>query len=498
MNTEQLDKFGAEISGVLYQFIVRPSGVWKFIYVSPGITALYGISPEEACADHTALTRFIIDDDLEAYKASREHATQTLSFWQHEHRMRSTSGDQKWVRVQAVPEQQPDGSVLWSGMLSDISANKRAEEELRLAKAEADRANSAKSRFLAAASHDLRQPLAALSLYVGLLKKKVAPAQGKLVADIESCAASLSELLNDLLDVSKLEAGVVVPKPTDFALDEMLNALTSVHAAEARVKGLQLRARRSSIAVRTDRQLLQRIVGNLLANAIAYTDAGGVLVACRRHQGRFWVEIWDTGLGIPADKTELIFEEFRQLDDGARNRGSGLGLAIVAKTAALLGLKVRLRSRLARGSMFAVELPLGQAPPAESTPVACSAAMALRIALVEDNARLLAVLATSLGESGHAVVAASSGEELIERLDGLAPDIVVSDYRLAAKETGVEVISAVRKHFGKAVPALLITGDTDPALVRSMASRGIAVHFKPMQIDALLGYISAATAPPAP
>lgn len=496
LGATQLDKFGAKISGVLYQFLVRPNGDWKFIYISPGITALFEITPEEVCADHRVLARCVLAEDLASYKASRRGSTKSQSFWQHEHRIRPPSGKLKWVRAQAVPEAQPDGSILWSGMFSDITENKLAEAALREAKAEAELADRAKSRFLAAASHDLRQPLAALSLYVGVLKNRIAPNHGKLVADIEACADSLSELLSDLLDVSKLDAGVVTPKPEDFAVDELFASLVSVHGAEARVKGLQLRWRRSNAIAHTDRKLMQRLAGNLLANAIAFTERGAVLLACRRRQGRLWIEVWDTGVGIAEDKTDIIFEEFRQLDDGARNRGSGLGLAIVAKTAALLGLSTRLHSRPGRGSLFAVELPTGQALAAPPEPTPPLAAARLRIALVEDNTKLLGVLAFALADAGHEVIAAACREQILERLGGQAPDVIVSDYRLAAQETGLTVISALRKAFGADLPAILITGDTDPALVRSMAGRGIAVHYKPFPIEALLSYIGAAASQP--
>ena len=228
-------------------------------------------------------------------------------------------------------EGQPE--AMWA-VVRDISERRRSERDLILAKAAAEKANQAKSRFLAAASHDLRQPLAALSLYVGLLKTRGAPANSELAAKIYECVDSLSEMLTDLLDVSKLDAGVVVPTTTDFAVDELLNSIASIHSEEAALKGLCLRLRYSAAVARTDRQLLLRIVGNLVDNAIRYTEEGGLLIALRLRQGKRWIEVWDTGVGIAEDKTEIIFEEFRQLGDGARNRGSGLGLAIVAKAAA--------------------------------------------------------------------------------------------------------------------------------------------------------------------
>ncbi|OHC71290.1 MAG: hypothetical protein A2045_07230 [Rhodocyclales bacterium GWA2_65_20] len=380
------------------------------------------------------------------------------------------------------------------GIARDITARKTTEDALMAAKTEAERANKAKSRFLAAASHDLRQPLSALSLYVGVLGNKLAPDDGRLLANMKDCVASLNEMLSNLLDLSKLEAGVVTPNVSDFAVDDVLAQVISSHAPEAKLKGLGLRCACFGLTARTDRMLFQRMIGNLVANAVRYTRQGGVLVGCRRRQGRMWVEVWDTGIGIPADKTAEIFEEFKQLDNHERNRakGSGLGLAIVARTATLLGLQIRVQSRLGRGSLFAVEMPLGLAfrPVAERE----YTHRPLRIALVEDNLAVAEALAYALKNSGHQVVAAASCRELLSRIDGVRPDIVISDYRLAGKETGFEVITSVRAAFGNSLPAVIITGDTDPQLLRSMADKGIRVHHKPLELEALRASIAELTA----
>jgi len=320
---------------------------------------------------------------------------------------------------------------------------------------------------------------------VVLLKKKTPPDCARVVSNIEICLDSLSQLLNDLLDISKLEAGVVTPHVTDIAVADLFAKMLSVHATEAELKGLRLRLRPSTYVGLTDSQLFQRILSNLLANAIRYTESGGVLVGCRRYKGKQWIEVWDTGIGIDADKTGIIFEEFRQLGDTSRNRGSGLGLAIVAKTAALLGLEIRLRSRPGRGSMFAIELPVGRATQAVTSPATQAVARSLKIALVDDNSQVLDALTAALEGEGHEVIAATSGIVLIGNLGDRVPDIVISDYRLTKGETGFNVIAALRRIFGKALPAILITGDTNPELVRSMVRRGIAVLHKPLQMDAL-------------
>lgn len=404
-----------------------------------------------------------------------------------------TGGRQEWFETYKSPIKVDGRAIGTVGFAHNITPRKLIEAELMAAKADAEQANRAKSRFLAAASHDLRQPLTALSLLVGLLKTRMTSDSAGVVSKIQICIDSLSELLTDLLDVSKLEAGVVKPNVSDIALDALLTNLVSVYAAEAEVKGLRLRTRQTHTVGRTDSQLLRRILGNLIANAIRYTDQGGVLVSCRRHQGKFWIEVWDTGIGIDADKTDIIFEEFRQLGDESRNRGSGLGLAIVAKAAALLRLKIRVQSRPGRGSLFAIEVPVGD--PLQSHEVAPTEPVprALRIGLVDDNTLVLNALTMALESEGHEVVATTTGTLLLEKLGGRRPDIVISDYRLADGVTGFEVITALRDCFTDALPVLLITGDTAPSLVRSMAERGIAVHYKPLNMDALCRAIRQAT-----
>ena len=390
-------------------------------------------------------------------------------------------GATRWFRIRAHPlPGKRRGAVVTH---EDITELKQAVDDQMAAKAEAEQSNNAKSRFLAAASHDLRQPLAALRIYVGLLKNMGNPSDAPLVNNMVNCVSSLSELLTDLLDVSKLDAGVISPELTDFSVTELLENLVSVHAPEAALKGLSLGCIATNLTARTDQVLFQRILGNLIANAIRFTERGGVLVACRRRQGKIWIEVWDTGIGIPEEKISEIFEEFSQLGHDKKNRGSGLGLAIVAKAASLLNLQIRVRSRPDKGSMFAVEMPPGRASPTQARRQLLH--RPLRIALVEDNLAVLAAMVCALEQMGHQVVAAVSGKELLDGLAGRMPDIVISDFRLARGETGFEVIAAAREVFGEKLPALLITGDTDPKLMRSMADRGIVVQHKPLEIEAL-------------
>ncbi|MEN6584576.1 MAG: PAS domain S-box protein [Sulfuricella sp.] len=401
----------------------------------------------------------------------------------------------KWWDVVITPILGADGQTgRLLAVSRDITDRKQIEDALQAAKTEAERANNAKSRFLAAVSHDLRQPLFALDLYVSSLEGKLVPGNSRLLRNMKDNLASLSEMLAKLLDLSKLEAGIVTPEIANFAVTEVFEKLISAHAPEATQKALKLRCVPSRLIARTDAVLFERVLGNLVSNAVRYTEQGGIVIGCRFREGKAWVEVWDTGIGIPEDRTAEIFEEFKQLGNEERNRGkgSGLGLAIVAKTVELLGLKIRVHSRLGGGSLFAVELPLGQAESSATSGVE-SGRRRLRIALVDDDIGVRESLIFVLEEDGHQVVAAATGAELLSKLDERSPDIIISDYRLARGENGFDAITGVRAAYGRHLPALILTGDTCPELIRSMNESGIIVQHKPMKLHELNGVLTKLT-----
>ena len=349
-------------------------------------------------------------------------------------------------------------------------------------------ANLAKSRFLAAASHDLRQPVHALGLYVAQLREsRGAEARERLVAKIETSSALVSELIETLLDLSQLDAEAVTPQVAEFGIQTLFNRLEGAFSGAAQTEGLRLRVRPSSVRVATDPLLLERILMNLAANAVRYTREGGVLIGCRPRAGKARIEIWDTGIGIPSDQIERVFEEFFRAhrDADERSRGLGLGLAIVERLAALLQLRVDVRSVEGRGSVFAVEVPLASAAsgaaPATVAPqvqVRFDGALAL---VVDDDGDARDAVAGLLASWGWRVVAAAGGDDAIAGLAAASPDVIITDYRLAHDELGTEVIRRVRLACGTDVPAVLVSGDVTVE-IREVAHRG-SLHLlhKPLQ-----------------
>ncbi|HIJ63418.1 MAG TPA: PAS domain-containing sensor histidine kinase [Rhodospirillaceae bacterium] len=257
------------------------------------------------------------------------------------------------------------------GAVQDVTGTILAEQALRAAEAEALAAQSSKARFMAAASHDLRQPLQALNLYFAVLAARISAAEAMVMARIEDCVGRLNDLLGHMVDLNKLDAGVIVPKPRSLVLMPLMRRVAANFAAAASAKGIAIRVAPSLATGWTDPVLLERILANLMSNAVRYTAKGGILIGCRRRGGRLWVEVHDTGIGIPDDKIGEIFEEFKQIGNDERNpeNGRGLGLAIVRRIAALLGVEIRVWSRLGQGSVFAVEVPSESDPRSRPRPL---------------------------------------------------------------------------------------------------------------------------------
>lgn len=367
----------------------------------------------------------------------------------------------------------------------------QATAELRTRKNEAERANLAKSRFLAAASHDLRQPMHALGLFISELQQHPLPrpTQG-LVRQIAASADAMEKLLDSLLDVSRLDAGVLRPTMRVFELRALLTRIVAAHEPAAAERGLRLGLRACDAWVRSDPLLIERIVSNLISNAIRYTRKGGVLLACRRQgDGLVRIEVRDSGIGIPAERQEVIFQEFVQLDNAERSRdkGLGLGLAIVKRLAELLDHRLTLRSAPGRGSVFAIALPRTaplDAHDAAPEPRAPGDLAGVRIAVVDDDPLVCAGTASLLASWGCEVKAAASSAALFDKIasEDWRPALVISDLRLQGPLDGLDVIRILRERLDEpTLPAVLITGDTGAEMLALTRDSGIPVLHKPVR-----------------
>ncbi|NTV09154.1 MAG: response regulator [Zoogloea sp.] len=410
----------------------------------------------------------------------------------------------KWIREQAELEFDAGGRLVGGhGTSRDITDRMFARLALEAARVEAERANSAKTRFLAAASHDLRQPVQALRLLLGVLANRLdqPDASRELVSRMGEALGSTETMLARLMEFAALESGKVLVQREVFALDDLVRRVAGEHAGEAAAKGLFLRVRCFACCCRSDPVQLERVVRNLVVNAIRYTMKGGILLGLRRRGGQIVIEVRDTGIGISEDKRELIFEEFRQIDNAARGRGKGmgLGLAIVARTARILGHPLTLASTEGRGSLFAVAVPQVPCPEASADIAgkgkAESAPGRARILVVEDDPAQAIGLEMILADRGLDVrVAHEAATALAALHEEKLPDLVLTDYRFPGGVSGVDLVRQVRDAAGWAIPAILVTGDTQADIAAAARAAGCQVLHKPYTPDALLGLLDAALA----
>jgi signal transduction histidine kinase len=361
-------------------------------------------------------------------------------------------------------------------------------------------ANLAKSRFLAAASHDLRQPLHALGLFVAQLQANIdAPDRGRIVERIGAAVAAMNELFGALLDISKLDAGVLDPNITEFPMAHLLQRLETTFAGAAHEKGLSLRVMPSQAWVRSDFILLERVLLNLVSNAIRYTSRGGAVIGCRRRNGSLRIEVCDTGVGIPEDQRQNIFAEFYRLGEGSGNRvGLGLGLAIVDRLCRLLDHPIELASTSGRGSRFAVTVPLVEprsetAAPPLSPPTHADALSGKLVVVIEDDALVLESMGGLLQSWNCRVVAASCFNAALAGLEACdrRPDLIISDYHLSEGMSGIEAIERLRRGLRMTVPAFLISGDINAERAREMRERGYHLLHKPVSPIALRSMLNA-------
>jgi signal transduction histidine kinase len=373
----------------------------------------------------------------------------------------------------------------------NVALRREAEEKSALL----EQANVAKSRFLAAASHDLRQPLHALGLLLATLSERVHDDHtAPLMKQIDSAVDAVDAMLNSMLDISKLDAGVVQPKIAPVALGALLQRLDVEYQPIARLTGNELRVRATKTVGVSDTAMLQRILGNLISNALRYTLNGRVLVAARRHGDSIRIDVYDTGPGIPVESLEDIFLEFHQLGNPERDRrrGLGLGLAIVKRLSGLLGHPITIRSVVGRGSRFSVTLPAGvearSVVEAGTAPAAGDGELrGRRVLVLDDEVTVLDAMRPLLESWGCEVTTTATPEEAEAHLSSAAvlPELLIVDYRLRRNASGIETIQRLREIAGAPIPALVVTGDTGPDRLREAEASGYPLLHKPVMPERL-------------
>lgn len=402
-----------------------------------------------------------------------------------------------WYVRRISPYRTQDGLI--EGVVitfTDVTERRRILEALNVAKRQADLANEAKSRFLAAASHDIRQPLQTLTLLQGLLENEVKGEDArKLVLRLDETLGAMSGILNTLLDISRIESGSVLPEMTDFPINDLLQKLAEEFAYLANAQGLDLRVQPCSVLVHSDQALLEQMIRNLLTNALKFTKHGKVLLGCRRHGGTLSIEVWDTGIGIPESELQAIFVEYHQIDNQARERrlGLGLGLSIVQRLGNLLGSRISVHSQRGKGSSFAIEVMASTdivgvakaaAPCVGNVAVNENAQRGGKILIIEDDSELQDLLDLTLKQCGYRTATAHDGSSALELVTHMnfRPDIVLTDLRLPNDMDGIQIGAKLRGLLNPDLPVIILTGDTSTETLRDILSHDFVRLSKPVKV----------------
>jgi PAS domain S-box-containing protein len=396
------------------------------------------------------------------------------------------SGREFPVEISLSPVRSDEGTLVVAAIRD---ATRRHDHERELVDA-----NRAKSRLLAAASHDLRQPVQTLMLLnqSGLRHAGLNAKLKGILTQQQAALDTMAALLASVLDVSKLDSGVVTPVVVDCVIAEIFERLRSDFAPQAEEKGIALDVEPTPEGGRTDPELLRRMLGNLLSNAIRYTSSGSVQLTAHAHGDELAIRVRDTGLGIPQDELGKVFDEFYQIDRGSqRPEGLGLGLSIVRRLAAVLGHKIALESAVGHGTAFTITLPRAAlAAPARPSARAGSGERARgKILIVDDERPVAEATSLLLGLEGFDVEVASGKRDAVERALAAAPDLIISDYHLRGGETGTDVVEEVRARRGAPIPAIFVTGDTSKLTHKIAKLTNASLLSKPTQVDALLAAI---------
>ena len=485
-------------------------------FFTPATKSLFNVIPGDVGRPLADLSSLAADGALLADARTVLHTLVPL-----EREIEAQSG--AWYIRRILPYRTQDNGV--EGVVItfvDITGRKHTADALEAAERQAERANAAKSRFLAAASHDLRQPLQTLSLMQGILARKIKEKKNdealKLVARLDQTAAAMSGMLNGLLDINQIEAGTVHAEMANFPIKGLLDRLRDEFIYHAQAKGLALRVVPCGLSIHSDPRLLEQIIRNLLSNALKYTKRGKVLLGCRRRKGMLSIEIWDTGVGIPNEELQAIFEEYHQLDNAARerSRGLGLGLSIVQRLGNLLGHRVSVRSRPGKGSVFAIEVmlpPRGNAPRLEhhrrgkDDGIVEGVRRTGAILVIEDDPDLRESLKLVLKDEGHHAVTAPDGIAALELVaqGTVRPDLILTDYHLPKGMNGLQVTAKLREKLHHQIPVIILTGDISTETLREIAQHDCVRLSKPAKskeltqvIQRLLQISQSAAHPQAP
>ncbi len=518
----RMTDFVANLPGFAYTFRLSPEGHGSFPFVSPGIERLFGLKAEDVKDDWTSAIVLAHPDDIPRILAAIDESARTMTPYHVEIRVCRQGLPVRWTEIRAVPLRQADGSVLAHGIMLDIDERKRSEAELErhrhhletlveerthalsIAKETAEAATRAKTQFLAAASHDMRQPLQAMRLFNdALTMTRLDEKQKELSRNLSKSANSLGELLNQLLDMSRLDAGTIKPQPVAIQAEELLGTISAEFDAVFREKNLSLNlfCPRQGLRLFSDENLLLTLLRNLVGNAVKYTKRGGVLICIRRRGDRALIQVWDTGIGIPAEQTDSIFEEYFQVGNPERDRakGVGLGLAIVMRLSRLLDIGVSFRSREGKGSVFELSVPLADESDLHASPipaaatlaaVACTRLAGKRIVVIEDDATAAEAIQLSLEMDGMEVTLFRTAEDALGATEAMGADYYISDYRLPGMD-GLQLLDAIQNNSVEPIKAVVLTGNTSPDQIAIMQSSRWKVLFKPIRLPELLSALDA-------
>ena len=476
----------------------------KIRFFTPATTSLFRVLPSDVGRPLADLSSLAADDAL---LPDARTVLQTLAPIEREI---EAQGGACFIR-RILPYRTQDNGV--EGVVitfTDITERRHVADALETARQQALQANTAKSRFLAVASHDLRQPLQTLALLQGLLAKIVEGEKAKkLVARLDETLSAITSMLNALLNINQIEAGTVSAKMVDFQVNDLLERLREEFIYHAEAQEIDLRVVPCSLSIHSDPHLLESMIRNLLANALKYTKRGKVLVGCRRHTGRLSIEVWDTGIGIPDDQLEAIFEEYYQLDNSSRqrSRGLGLGLSIVQRLGNVLGHRIGVRSHPGNGSVFSIDGVMlaasASAPPLErqrrdvDDGIDDIVNRTGAILVVEDDPEVSELLELLLKDEGHRVATVPDGVAALELVarGTIQPDIILADYNLPNGMNGLQVTAKLREKLHRQVPVVILTGDISTGILRDISLQNCIRLNKPVKLKKLTQIIQGLLSP---